>query len=80
MRDNRDVYRAINSSGARTSHEYVPKPPAPAAKAEPEGGESEGELDGGKIPPAKFGRDPRREAAHAAAKERWTNWAVRKIS
>jgi hypothetical protein len=25
MRENRDVYRAINSLGLRTSHDYVPK-------------------------------------------------------
>jgi hypothetical protein len=77
MRENRDIYRAINSQGIRSSHEYVPEAVEPEAK--PEAGESEGRLESGKARPPKIGPDPRREAAKAA-KERWTNWAEKKMA
>jgi hypothetical protein len=80
MRENRDVYRAINSPGIRLPHEYVPEEVAAAADAESVGGKSGGEPESGKVRPAKIGADPRREAAREAAKERWADWANRKLA
>ena len=76
MRENRDVYRAINSQGTRSSHEFVHE--AVAAQPEPEGGKSGDDSETGKTHPAKNGPDPRREAAREAANERWANWAKKK--
>jgi hypothetical protein len=78
MRENRDVYRATNSLGQRTSHDYVPRPVAEEAEPGAGDGESEDAREGGKARPAKIGPDPRREAAREAAKRRWKNWAARK--
>jgi hypothetical protein len=85
MRENRDAYRAINSPGTRSSHEYVAEAVEPEAEAdaEPDGGKSdagkaEGELESSKKESARFGPDPRREAAQKAAKKSWANWAIKK--
>lgn len=76
MRENRDIYRAINSPGQSTSNDYVTEAAEPVA--EPEAGVSEAELDSGKaVHSAKIGPDPRREAAKAVARERGANWRVR---
>jgi hypothetical protein len=78
MRENRDAYRAINSPGLSTSRDDLPEAVEPAT--EPEDGESEGGLESGRaVRPAKIGPDPRREAAKAAAKESWANWAIKKL-
>jgi hypothetical protein len=73
MRENRDVYRAINSPGKPTSHDHVPKaeePVAVAAADVPAHG-----IEICKQRPAGLARDPRREAAKIAANQRWAKWA-----
>jgi hypothetical protein len=77
MGENRELYRAINSPGLRTSHDSVSKvvePSAdPAAEAPVRGPEPV------KTRPESLVPDPRREAAQSAAKARWTNWAGLKV-
>jgi hypothetical protein len=73
MRDNRQVYRAINSPGKPTSHDFVPEEAEPAA--EPLADVPVRKLEICRQRPASLGRDPRREAARIAANERWEEWA-----
>jgi hypothetical protein len=70
MRENRDLFQAINSTGVRTSHDVVVETVEPARVAAvpqsvPEIRQVRPELS----------RDPRREAAQTAARARWANWA-----
>jgi hypothetical protein len=81
MRGNRDVYRTINVSG-HTSHDAAPKPPAAAAEKPAPGAPVRGpELAKKPVkpPPESLAADPRRAAAQAAAKSRWTKWAGLKM-
>ena len=77
MRENRILYRAINSSGQPSSHDYVPEAVPPVANAA-SGAPAHG-LEIVKTQPVSLTADPRREAAQAAAKKRWTNWAEVKV-
>jgi hypothetical protein len=77
MRENREVYRSINSVGPRPLHDSAPKavePPAKPVSDVPEIGKGKGNAQ-----LASLGPDPRRESAQAAAKERWANWAGQKV-
>jgi hypothetical protein len=72
MKENRDTYRAINSQGKGSSHDFVPKAVSPA---DPAADDAVPAPESGKARPARPGRDPRREAVGKDAKERWGNWA-----
>lgn len=78
MQENRDAYRAVNSPGHRTSHNFVAKADEPPAK--PETDDSEPAPPSAEVRSARFGPDPRRAAAQAAAKDRWASWAVSKTT
>jgi len=73
MRENREVFRAINSLGQRSSHDVVFAMVEPVANLAAD--DSVRGLEIRKMSRESSGPDPRREAAQAAAKERWTNWA-----
>lgn len=74
MRENRELFRAINSTGVRTSHDVVQD----ADELEAVAAVSESGREIRKTRPV-LASDPRREAAQLAAKARWTNWAGLKV-
>ena len=71
MRENRDAFRAINSSGP--SHAEQSIPPQPEEVAAPPAA-----LHNEKVRPTSSAADPRRKTAQAIAKERWAKWAIKK--
>ena len=73
MRDHRDTYRAVASSGQRSSGDSVQE--ALEQPANPASDVSVLVPAGEKVRPARLGPDPRREAAKMAANKRWANWA-----
>jgi hypothetical protein len=80
MHANREAHRAINPPPATQSDQmygtrWVPvEEPQAASLAGLVGVSLEG-----KASSSAYGLDPRREKAQAAARERWTSWAIKKV-
>jgi hypothetical protein len=77
MHKNRETFRAINPSSPVSSNRPPWKAKEPKADHEPNVPPKAPE--GGKARPESLLPDARREAAQIAAKQRWANWATKKV-
>jgi hypothetical protein len=77
MLKNREAHNAVNPAMATPSGQLNGTRWVPDTEKEPGSPEAPKLL---KVLPANSGPDPRREAAQAAAKSWWANWAHKKVS
>jgi len=76
IQENCEAFRAINPSSPASWNRSIVR--SIETETNRESGIPPGALENGEARPAKLAPDPRRRIAQIAAKERWTNWALRK--